>query len=86
MNYDSRCIWRLPMMRKSVAWVHALCYWQDLQQAGIRPDGCIVGEPTGMNTIIAHKGRQSYRLPRAVKKPIPLLLLMQSMRLNTPPR
>ena len=34
---------------------------QDLQQAGIRPDGCIVGEPTGMNTIIAHKGRQSYR-------------------------
>jgi len=33
----------------------------DLQQAGIRPRSCIVGEPTEMRPVIAHKGKQSYR-------------------------
>ncbi len=33
----------------------------DMAQAGIRPRSCIVGEPTEMRTVIAHKGKQGYR-------------------------
>jgi len=33
----------------------------DLAQAGIRPDGCIVGEPTSMQMVTAHKGGRVYR-------------------------
>jgi acetylornithine deacetylase len=33
----------------------------DLGRAGIRPGSCIVGEPTEMRPIIAHKGKRSYR-------------------------
>ncbi len=33
----------------------------DLVQAGIKPLSCIVGEPTEMHPVIAHKGKQSYR-------------------------
>jgi acetylornithine deacetylase len=33
----------------------------DLQKRGIRPDGCIVGEPTSMRPVIAHKGINTYR-------------------------
>lgn len=33
----------------------------DLQRAGIRPRACIVGEPTEMRPVIAHKGKKSYR-------------------------
>jgi acetylornithine deacetylase len=33
----------------------------DLKATGIRPSGCIVGEPTGMRPVIAHKGKQSFR-------------------------
>ena len=33
----------------------------DLQRAGIRPRSCIVGEPTEMRPVIAHKGKKSYR-------------------------
>jgi len=33
----------------------------DLSAAGIRPHSCIVGEPTLMRPIIAHKGKQAYR-------------------------
>ncbi len=33
----------------------------DLAHCGLRPGGCVVGEPTGMRVIVAHKGRQSYR-------------------------
>jgi len=33
----------------------------DMAQAGIRPRSCIVGEPTEMRPVIAHKGKQSYR-------------------------
>jgi acetylornithine deacetylase len=33
----------------------------DLLKRGIRPDGCIVGEPTSMRPIIAHKGINTYR-------------------------
>lgn len=33
----------------------------DLDRAGIRPGSCIVGEPTEMRPIIAHKGKRSYR-------------------------
>jgi acetylornithine deacetylase len=32
----------------------------DLQKRGLRPDGCIVGEPTSMRPIIAHKGINAY--------------------------
>lgn len=33
----------------------------DLAQVGIRPASCIVGEPTGMKPVIAHKGKKAYR-------------------------
>lgn len=33
----------------------------DLQQAGIHADACIVGEPTKMQPIVAHKGVQGFR-------------------------
>ena len=28
---------------------------------GIKPSGCIVGEPTGMRLVVAHKGKKSHR-------------------------
>ncbi|MBX3651348.1 MAG: acetylornithine deacetylase [Burkholderiales bacterium] len=34
---------------------------EDMMAAGIRPQSCIVGEPTEMRPVIAHKGKQSYR-------------------------
>ena len=34
---------------------------EDMVRAGIRPKSCIVGEPTEMRPVIAHKGKQSYR-------------------------
>lgn len=34
---------------------------EDMAHAGIRPKSCIVGEPTEMRTVIAHKGKQGYR-------------------------
>lgn len=33
----------------------------DLQKQGIKPGGCIVGEPTSMVPVIAHKGKRAYR-------------------------
>jgi acetylornithine deacetylase len=33
----------------------------DLARAGVRPSGCVVGEPTMMTPVIAHKGKKSYR-------------------------
>lgn len=33
----------------------------DLQSTGVRPGGCIVGEPTQMGVVIAHKGRREMR-------------------------
>lgn len=33
----------------------------DLAQRDIAPAGCIIGEPTGMELVVAHKGRHSYR-------------------------
>lgn len=33
----------------------------DLAHAGVRPNACIVGEPTMMQPVIAHKGKKSYR-------------------------
>jgi acetylornithine deacetylase len=34
---------------------------RDLQESGIRPAGCVVGEPTSMQPIIAHKGTHRFR-------------------------
>jgi acetylornithine deacetylase len=34
---------------------------RDLEQNGIRPAGCVVGEPTSMQPIIAHKGMNRFR-------------------------
>ena len=33
----------------------------DLQRAGFKPRSCIVGEPTEMRPVIAHKGKKGYR-------------------------
>jgi acetylornithine deacetylase len=34
---------------------------EDLNRAGIKPQACIVGEPTLMRPVIAHKGKKGYR-------------------------
>jgi acetylornithine deacetylase len=34
---------------------------EDLQRRGLKPEGCIVGEPTSMRPIVAHKGINAYR-------------------------
>ncbi len=34
---------------------------KDLQELGLQPAGCIVGEPTSMQPIIAHKGTDRFR-------------------------
>ena len=33
----------------------------DMRAKGISPAGCIIGEPTGMQLAVAHKGRQTWR-------------------------
>ncbi|MCW8198136.1 acetylornithine deacetylase [Verminephrobacter aporrectodeae subsp. tuberculatae] len=33
----------------------------DLQARGVLPEGCIIGEPTGMRPVVAHKGINLYR-------------------------
>ena len=33
----------------------------DMQARGYKPAGCIVGEPTGMQVVIAHKGKHGYK-------------------------
>ena len=33
----------------------------DIGARGIAPSGCIVGEPTGMRLVVAHKGKKSHR-------------------------
>lgn len=33
----------------------------DLRERGLKPSGCIVGEPTSMRPIVAHKGLNAYR-------------------------
>jgi acetylornithine deacetylase len=33
----------------------------DVVARGIKPAGCIVGEPTGMQVVVAHKGKQAHR-------------------------
>ncbi len=32
----------------------------DITARGVRPAGCIVGEPTGMRLVVAHKGKKAY--------------------------
>jgi acetylornithine deacetylase len=34
---------------------------EDLAANGIRPAGCIIGEPTGMQVVVAHKGKRAFR-------------------------
>src|SRR5437762_906545 len=33
----------------------------DVVARGIKPLGCIIGEPSGMEPVVAHKGKRSYR-------------------------
>jgi acetylornithine deacetylase len=33
----------------------------DVVDKGVKPAGCIVGEPTGMQLVVAHKGKMSWR-------------------------
>ena len=33
----------------------------DVRTRGIAPDGCIIGEPTGMQLVVANKGRRTWR-------------------------
>jgi acetylornithine deacetylase len=34
---------------------------ENIVARGLRPAGCIVGEPTGMQLVVAHKGKKSWR-------------------------
>lgn len=34
---------------------------EDLAREGIRPAGCIIGEPTLMQPVVAHKGKRAYK-------------------------
>ena len=34
---------------------------EDIVKRGVKPSGCVVGEPTGMQLVIAHKGKKGYR-------------------------
>ena len=34
---------------------------RDIVTRGVKPAGCIVGEPTGMRLVVAHKGKRSFR-------------------------
>jgi acetylornithine deacetylase len=34
---------------------------RDVVARGVKPVGCIVGEPTGMRLVVAHKGKKSFR-------------------------
>jgi acetylornithine deacetylase len=34
---------------------------EDIVARGIRPAGCVVGEPTGMELVVAHKGKKAWR-------------------------
>jgi len=33
---------------------------KDLEERGVRPAGCIIGEPTDMQAIVAHKGKRDF--------------------------
>ena len=33
----------------------------DIVARGVHPAGCVVGEPTGMELVVAHKGKRAYR-------------------------
>ncbi len=33
----------------------------DIVARGVKPAGCIVGEPTGMQVVVAHKGKRAHR-------------------------
>ncbi len=33
----------------------------DMMRSGVRPNACIVGEPTGMRPVISHKGKKGFR-------------------------
>ncbi len=35
---------------------------EDIRSRGLEPMGCIVGEPTGMELVLAHKGKKSWRV------------------------
>jgi acetylornithine deacetylase len=35
---------------------------EDLRESGLRPEFCIVGEPSGMRPVVAHKGRMAVRV------------------------
>ena len=64
---------RWPAMNLSVPVHIALTYDEEsgclgvpgliraLQAHGVRPDACVVGEPTGMQVVTAHKGGRVYR-------------------------
>ena len=34
---------------------------EDLKRRGVRPSGCIIGEPTNMNVVVGHKGASVHR-------------------------
>jgi acetylornithine deacetylase len=46
---------------EEVTCVGAPLMLEDLARRGIKPDGCIIGEPTGMRPVVAHKGVNAYR-------------------------
>ncbi|MFT3778170.1 MAG: acetylornithine deacetylase [Ottowia sp.] len=46
---------------EEIACIGAPVMLADLQARGVRVDGCIVGEPTSMKPVVAHKGLNAWR-------------------------
>lgn len=46
---------------EEIACIGAPVMLAELQERGIRVDGCIVGEPTSMQPVVAHKGLNAWR-------------------------
>ena len=59
-----RCTCSSATTRRSAATARSGCI-QDLDESGLKPALCVVGEPSGMQPILAHKGKLNLRVTRA---------------------
>jgi len=75
-GFIAACMTRLPMMRErpprrpihfafsfdeEIGCLGAPLMIDEMVRRGIRPDGCLIGEPTSMEVVVAHKGINIYR-------------------------
>lgn len=75
-GFIAACMSRLPRMKQGtllkpfhfafsfdeeIGCLGAPLMIDEMVRRGLRPDGCLVGEPTSMNVVVAHKGINLYR-------------------------